>query len=474
VAAAMNNPGYAALPAGSYWRIGENAGLNSQAIYNAISPMISSDATTRLAQLDFKATRELGQLAGGAMGLALGAEYRYEKAELIPTSGTESGNIIGLGYSAYAGQRHSSAVYAELLAPVLSTVEISAAMRADHFKHIGNSYTPKVGVKWTPNRAFALRGTFARGFRAPSAAENGRGGLAAFTNADDPLRCALGVEAACDPAAVAIITSPNPALSPERSKSYSLGMVWDPLPRTSISLDFWQIKRSNEINQESIEQAIAAGKVARDPSTAEAGIPGDPGGITAVLANYVNSASTKVNGVDLDMRKTFQLGSNAGTLAADIKWTHLFKWERTERDGTMRDFAGTHGNCDVTNCIGTPDDRVNVGLTWDRGPLRLSGVVNHRGKMDNTLFKDDPDGCAFHFANGNDAPTGCKLSSFTTLDLTARYKLNTKTELFATIQNVFDKEPPLDPLTYGAAGFNPLDYSGAMGRYFNLGLRHQF
>ena len=81
---------------------------------------------------------------------------------------------------------------------------------------------------------------------------------------------------------------------------------------------------------------------------------------------------------------------------------------------------------------------------------------------------------ALSIANGNDAPTGCKLSSFTTLDLTARYKLNTKTELFATIQNVFDKEPPLDPLTYGAAGFNPLDYSGAMGRYFNLGLRHQF
>ncbi|UGQ47367.1 TonB-dependent receptor [Massilia endophytica] len=474
MAAAMRSPAYAALPAGSYWRIGENAGANSAALYNALSPTISSSARTRLAQLDFKATREFGHLPGGPMGLALGAEYRYESAELTPTTGTEIGNIIGLGYSAYEGQRRSASAYAELLAPVLSTVELSAALRADHFKHIGNSYTPKVGAKWTPNRAFALRGTFARGFRAPSAAENGRGGLAAFTNADDPLRCSLGVEAACDPAAVAIITSPNPALSPERSKSYSLGMVWDPLPRTSISLDFWQIKRKNEINQESIDAAIAAGKVARDPSTAEAGIPGDPGAITAVLANYVNSASTKVNGVDLDARKTFQLGGDRGSLAADIKWTHLFKWERTERDGTVRDYAGTHGNCDVTNCIGTPDDRINLGLTWDRGPLRLAGTVNYRGKMDNTLFKDDPDGCAFHFANGDDAPRGCKLSSFTTLDLTARYKWNNKTELFATIQNLFDKEPPLDPLTYGAAGFNPLDYSGALGRYFNIGLRHQF
>jgi iron complex outermembrane receptor protein len=123
--------------------------------------------------------------------------------------------------------------------------------------------------------------------------------------------------------------------------------------------------------------------------------------------------------------------------------------------------------------MGTPDNRINLGLSWDRGPLRLSGVVNHRGKFDNTLDKDAGE-CAFHFANGNDAPTGCKISSFTTLDLTAKYRFTNKAELFATIQNVFDKEPPLDPLTYGAAGYNPLDYSGALGRYFQVGMRYTF
>jgi len=474
VTAAMRNPAYAALPAGSFWRIGENSGLNSQALYEALSPEISNDATTKLAQADVKASREFGQLAGGAMGIALGAEVRHESTELTPTSGTETGNIIGLGYSAYEGQRNSAAVYAEVLAPVLSTVELSAALRFDHFNDVGNSYTPKAGFKWTPNRAFALRGTFARGFRAPSAAENGRGGLAAFANASDPLRCGLGVPGTCDPISVAVITSPNPALSPERSKSYSLGMVWDPLPRTSISVDFWQIKRKNEINQEQLDDAIARGNVARDPSTANASIPGDPGQITAVLANYVNSASTEVRGVDLDARKTFQLPGSAGSLTTDVKWTHLFKWLRMEKDGSERDFAGTHGNCDTTNCIGTPDDRINLGLTWDRGPLRLSGVVNYRGKLDNVLFKDDPDGCAFTFSNGNDAPNGCKISSFTTVDLTAKYRFTPKAEFFATIQNLFDKEPPLDPLTYGAAGYNPLDYSGALGRYFSAGIRYTF
>ncbi len=473
VAAASSNPAYAALPAGSYWRIGENAGLNSAALYAALSPNIANDATSKIALADFKASREFGQLPGGAMGVAVGAEVRHDSTELAPTTGTERGNIIGLGYSAYEGQRNSVAVYSEVVAPVLPTVELSGALRYDHFNDVGNSYTPKAGLKWTPINNFAVRGTFARGFRAPSAAENGRGGLAAYSTASDPARCALGVTSACTSQSVAVITSPNPDLSPEKSKSYSIGAVWDPLPRTSISIDAWQIKRKNEINQEQVADAIAAGHVARDLGSAVPGVVGDPGLITAVLTNYVNSAQTEVRGVDLDARTTIQMG-NAGSLTADVKYTHLFKWERTERDGTSVDFAGTHGNCDVSNCMGTPDDRVNLGLTWERGPMRVSGVVNYRGKFDNTAFKDDPAGCAFTFADGSDAPNGCKIGSFTTLDLTARYKVTEKAELFASIQNLFDKEPPLDPLTYGAAGYNPVDYSGALGRYFNVGMRYTF
>ncbi|MDL2357727.1 MAG: TonB-dependent receptor [Pseudomonadota bacterium] len=473
VAAANLKPAYRALPPGSIWRIAENAGLNSPAIYAALSPTISNTAETRITQIDAKGSRQFGQLPGGPMGVALGAEFRHERTELNPTSGTETGNIIGLGYSAYSGKRDVGALYGELLAPVVSSVELSGAMRYDHFSDVGNSYTPKVGIKWTPLRELALRSTFAKGFRAPSAAENGVGGLAAFSTAADPLRCALGVAAACNPASIAIITSPNPALSPERSKNWSVGAVWDPLPRTSISLDFWQIKRSDEINQEQTDAAIAAGHVARDPSTATT-IPGDPGAITAVLARYVNSAQTKVRGLDLDGRTVLKLGSGRGTLAMDAKWTHLFKWIRTEQDGSERDFAGTHGNCDVTNCIGTPDDRVNLGATWDLAPWRVSATVNYRAPLKDTLFKNDPDGCAVHFADGRDAPNGCRIASFTTLDLTARWTLTPKTELFGTIQNVFDKVAPLDPLTYGATSYNPLDYSGALGRYFSAGLRHTF
>lgn len=473
VAAALaNSPAYAALPPGTVWRIAENAGLNDPAVYAALSPTIGADAHSKIIQGDFKVTREFGKLAGGAIGVAAGAEWRREESELKPVTGTERGNIIGLGYSAFSGARNVFALYGEALAPVLPGLEVTGALRWDHFTDVGNSYTPKVGVKWQPSRQLALRGTFSRGFRAPSPAENGVGGLAAFSTAADPLRCSLGVEAACDPAAIALVTSPNPDLSPERSKNYNIGIVWDPLPRTSISVDFWRIKRKNEINQELVDVAIANGSVARDPSTAEVGIPGDPGAITAVLANYVNSAQSEVRGIDLDARYTHRLPNGWGNLLLDGKWTYIDKWKRTERDGSSRDFAGTHGNCDVTNCIGTPDHRVNLRAAWDWTDWRVALNANYRAPIENVRFKGAP--CASHFANGDDAPAGCEIASFTVFDLVLRWKAAPNLEVFGSIENLFDKIAPLDPLTFGAQSFNPLDYQGAVGRTYNIGARYTF
>jgi iron complex outermembrane receptor protein len=473
--AATNSPAYAALPVGTVWRIAENAGLNSPALYAALSPSIANKANTKVGQIDFKATREFSGIPwlAGNLGLALGTEFRHEMTELMPTRGTERGNIIGLGYSAYSGARNVFALYGEGLAPLPFNVEASAALRYDHFTDVGSSYTPKFGLKWTPVRQFALRGTFARGFRAPSPAENGVGGLAAFSTAADPVRCALGVTNACNPASVALITSPNPNLSPERSKSYTLGVIWDPLPRTSVSVDYWKIKRKNEINQEQVDAAIAAGSVARDPGSVS-GIPGDPGQITAVLTRYVNSAQSKVRGLDVDARYNHRLPDTWGNATFDVKYTRIFEWLRTEQDGTSREFAGTHGNCDVTNCTGTPADRVNMRFGWDRNNLRVSANVNYRGVLENRFFRGDPSGCAVTFASGADAPNGCELASFTTVDLVVRWKPQQRWELFGSVQNLFDKIAPLDPLTYGAQAYNPLDYEGARGRYFTLGARYSF
>ena len=473
-AANANSSAYRALPAGTYWRIGENAGLNSAAMYAALSPSISNNAVSRTTQLDFRASRELGQLEGGPIGLAVGAELRRESITLDPTSGTERGNIIGLGYSAYTGSRNVAAAYAEGLMPVTKQIEITAALRADHYDGgIGTTATPKLGFKWKPVSNIALRSTYAEGFRAPSAAESGKGGLAAFTSAADPARCnPPSITIGCNPGSVAIITSPNPNLQPEKSKSLTFGAVWDATPNTSLTADLWQIRRTNEINQESTSAAIAAGSVSRDASTAIPGVAGDPGGITAVLARYVNSARTTVQGLDMDLRHRINVTGGRVTLQAN--WTHLFKWQRVEADGTTYEYAGTHGNCDATNCMGTPQDRINLGATLDYGSWRVSGIANYRGAIKNVLSKGED--CATYVdVNGTiPGPANCRIGAFTTVDVSARYKISDKTEVFGSIRNLFDAVPPMDPTTYGAAGYNPLDYSGAVGRYFSMGMRHAF
>jgi iron complex outermembrane receptor protein len=60
------------------------------------------------------------------------------------------------------------------------------------------------------------------------------------------------------------------------------------------------------------------------------------------------------------------------------------------------------------------------------------------------------------------------------VDLSARYNVTRQLQIYGSIQNLFDKIAPLDPLTYGAQAYNPLDYEGARGRFFTLGARYSF
>jgi iron complex outermembrane receptor protein len=123
--------------------------------------------------------------------------------------------------------------------------------------------------------------------------------------------------------------------------------------------------------------------------------------------------------------------------------------------------------------MGSPRDRVSFYATWEMAQWRVGANVNYRGDMKNKTEQSDA-GCAQQLANGADFPDGCKVKSFTTMDVSAAWKFGKNSEIFGSIQNVFDTKPPVDFLTYGAIGYNPLDYSGAIGRFFRIGVKHQF
>ena len=251
--------------------------------------------------------------------------------------------------------------------------------------------------------------------------------------------------------------------------------MFEPTSKTSIALDYFDITRKNEINAENTVDAIANGHIARDPTTSTK--PGDPGAITAVLEQFVNSAQTKVRGLDLDAKQGFDLGPAFGKLTLTAQWTHLFTFRRTEQDGTARDFAGTHGNCDVSNCAGTPADKANLGASLERGPFRIGANVQYRASIENRNYKGEP-GCGSSFADGSDAPAGCRIASFTTVDLVGRWVAMKDLEIYGSIRNVFDRVAPFDPFSAGtiagAISYNPMDSAGAAGRFYSVGIRYKF
>ena len=266
----------------------------------------------------------------------------------------------------------------------------------------------------------------------------------------------------------------DPKLQPEESKGKTLGLVWDPLEGTSLSLDGWTIKRTNEINSLPYDQAAALPTAVRNDNNLivnGAAIP-NTGTLVLTQAPYRNSSYTKVSGVDLDIKQRLRLGAY-GRAVVGLTWTHVASWLRAESATKTYQYAGTHGNCDTSNCAGTPKNKINLMASWDLGNLNVTGNVNYREKMRNTA--DAASLCANTLVSGANAPNDkCEISSFTTLDLSTRYAVNKQFTLFASMNNVLDKVAPLDPQTYGGMSYNPMDASGAIGRYMKIGASYKF
>ena len=458
--------------------IGAEASKNPASLYAALVTNATSDSTTELKVVDVKASRELFALPGGNLGLAVGAEHRQEEVINPSLSGTTDGSI-NASYVAAFGKSKVSAVYAEILAPVVKNVELSAAVRYDKYDNF-NSTTPKAGIKWTPLKSFALRGTYTEGFRAPGAAEGSA--LSQSTgnsSVQDPVRCPGGKPAAggatqtdCS-ISISAVKVGDAKLQPETSKGYTLGMVWDPFDGTSLALDGWKIKRSNEINPLPYAQAAALPTALRNDNNLVVNGVVIPNSGTLIMsqAPYRNSSFTEVSGVDLDIKQRLRLGAY-GRATLGLMITHVASWARHEDATHVYQYAGTHGNCDTSNCAGTPKNKINATASWDIGAWNLGTNVNYRDSMKNINWEGQP--CASKLANGANGTKDCMIASFTTLDMSARWNFSKQLTLTASITNVTDKVAPLDPLTYGGLSYNPMDASGAIGRYFKLGASYKF
>ena len=268
--------------------------------------------------IDVKASRSLMDLPGGALGLALGAEYRRRDAELTPQTFTDLGDIIGLGYSAYDGTQKVGGRLRGIAGAGHRDARVVRRVPRRQVQGRRNRHHAEVRREVEPGRLDrAARHVRRRIPRAePGRERRRRPGRFQYRR---PIRC-VALAACRHPAQhagrlrrepVAIITTPNPDLKPEESKSYNIGIVLEPTSSTTLTFDAWRIKRTNEINQGDTEAALAAGRGVRGDND----LPGIPnsGTLLAVSVDYINSAYTQVEGFDFDINQRFDMGNAAAS-----------------------------------------------------------------------------------------------------------------------------------------------------------------
>ena len=440
-----------------YYRLGANAGLNSAAFDQALSPELATDNTSSLTLLDVKATRELMALAGGPLGLSVGAEYRRETINAPAVPLTTEGDIIGWSYYVYGGRQQVVSMFAEASAPLTRQFQFDAAVRADKVRSVGSSVTPKLGFKWTPWRTLAIRGTYATGFRAPNPVELGSSNTFAAT-LDLTGNGFLSV----------LRNFGNPNLSPEKSKTLTLGAIYEPQRGSSLGASAWWLERRNEINGGDPFAILAGGSGWPNAQV----IVDAQGNVRQVSTPFENNSRSRLSGIDVDASHRLTMG-DYGSLSAKLRTTYLHSFKKAFVGGTTLEYAGTHGPMVVSGNTGTPRYKANLALSWERDPFKVSAYVNYVGSYSN---KDNEDAdCFNHFANGDPAPGDCRVAAFTTVDLNGSYRLRPKTAVYFSLGNVFNRIAPLDPSSYINQNFNPsFHLPGAIGRTYSLGLRHEF
>lgn len=500
-----------------FFNHGYNIGqANRAAVIDALFPHYGWKGRYDQGFVDGKAAKTLLTLPAGTVELAAGFELRRERFTITPSENLQRSDVVGLGLSSTDAARSFGALFTELKVPIVKTLETTAALRYDKYPNFNGHVSPKVGLRWEPARQLLFRGVAETGFRAPNLTESASSTkIAVQPGVSDPKRCpqasalaqALTNQAnalpASDPnqsmlyaraeqvqanecaASLTSIVTNNPALKPEESRSFSLGMVFEPARGWSASIDYWNIHRRNEIGTPEINQLLsdesnlpAGNAITRAASTQsdrtfsaaelqQFGV--GTGALVSAQQQFVNTSRTKTSGVDINLRAE-TAAREWGRLRFDSSATYLISYY------AYSDVIGGYGD----NRAGRyqyPRLNLNAMATWFYGGFETSLRANYlsatslQGDFADVTYS--PAGCAdnFGFSAGQ-----CRVGAYTTWDLYLAYSGVKNLTVGIGLKNIFAAQPPADlrALIESGGGIQPQDTRDAQGRMLKVALEYKF
>ena len=372
----------------------------------------------------------LFELAGGAMGIALGVEYREQSYRAESDKQRNDGNLLGTGGSANTlGSRDQTSAYVEFSLPLFEGFEMQLAGRHEDYSDFGTEFVPKIGAKWNIGSDWLVRASWGESFRAPSLPELFNGATSSFPTLVDPVRCPVTGLASDCAAQIRVENGGNPNLMPEISTSVNFGLIWSPdaVAGLSAGFDVFQYEYEDIITQPSLNFILnnVPSLVYRSAATPADIALGIPGTIDYVLNSFINGDTQTVKGADFNVRYRWDTAAGQFTFSEDLTYLDQFDLELVTAPGQPIEGAGNN------QIQSLPQYRNNMSLNWTNDAHSINAVWHYISEYD-----DDA-------AETSATPGPFVVDAWNTFDLQYAYTIESSgSQIRVGCLNCTDEEPP--------------------------------
>jgi iron complex outermembrane receptor protein len=436
-------------------------------------------AKSNLDMVGAQTNRDLFRLPAGAVKTALAISYQYENASFRnnPLLAQASGSGLDASVNV-AGHRDSYAATGETRIPLARGLTADIAVRYDHYSDFGATTNPKVLLSYEPLDVLTLRGSYNKGFRAPTLYDLNASHATppSATRHDDPVLCPNGIVA---PGGIpardcnfqfATLTGGNKGLDPERSDAYSLGMDLRPLTHLELHADYWNYHLRTLIGTLA-QSAIYADPVKysslfvrcsnADPSLLPslpvcANASGNP--IAYVVQTKLNLGDVKTDGVDISAQWS-TIATRWGRLAVTYRATFVttYKFQR-EPGGPYFSRKGTYFD-------GFPviDYSHYAAVRWD-----TSTFSTELGNRYTGCYQDCNAQCSIapHFQQ--------RVGAYSLWDITTTFTGIPHMRITARTTNLLNRDPPFTNKNSGLGTGWDERLVDPLGRAYSLTLTYDY
>lgn len=332
---------------------------------------------------------ELFDLSAGAVGFAIGAEYRRESGFYTPDDVVIAGESTSAQQDPTDGNYNVISIFQEVSVPFTEKLTGEFALRLDDYSTFGKATTWKIGLTYTATDDLMVRGVAATGFRAPSVAELYGGNSGSFDYLEDPWGNVQDEQ-------ILVNRTSDQNLKPEESESYTAGLVYSPsyLDGMSLTLDYWRFKVDNAIarmdTQAGLDDCYASYAGDAGDATACETFNIGPNGDLENLTNALTNVGTQdTSGIDFNLAYSFEGLGLDWKISNDT--TYLLNFEQ---DG--EDYTGTiDGNFGAYAKV-----RNNFSLSAGQGDWSVMYFNRYIGEMTDLAKGNDVDSILYHNISG--------------------------------------------------------------------------